>query len=516
MKILTSDQMRSIDRRAVAEAGIPGILLMENAAIRITSALVCLFPEPRNENIVIVAGKGNNGGDGLAVARHLRTLGARPSVLLLAAMKEVRGDAAVNLNIALNLGVPVVEIRSPQDWKRNRKTIRESTIIVDALFGTGLAKPLEGLLARVVGDINAADAFKISVDIPSGLCSDTAAVIGPCVRADLTVALAAPKIAHVLPPAEEFVGDLVVAPIGLPPSWLKSPDLKLDYIEREDILPCFRRREKDTHKGTFGHVLAIAGSFGKTGAASLAGRAALRTGAGLVTVAVPESCLAIVARSMPELMTEPLTETPEGTVAAEALPEVLGLLKGKSVLLVGPGISTHPSTKEFVLGLLPCVAIPLVIDADGLNLISENPSILDSLKTPTVLTPHPGEFGRLLGMTTREVLEDRLDRVSEFAVKHGVYLVLKGHRTLTACPDGRVFVNPTGNPGMATGGSGDVLGGMIASQISQEKDIAAAVVSAVYLHGLSGDLAAADLGEKSLTAGDIIRYIPKAIKALEG
>ena len=254
---------------------------------------------------------------------------------------------------------------------------------------------------------------------------------------------------------------------------------------------------------------------GKTGAAALAGKAALKMGAGLVTVATPASCLPMVARSMPELMTEPLAETPEMTIAAEALPRVLDLLKGKDALLLGPGISTNPSTAEFVLALLPRVIVPMVIDADALNIIAANPGVLGSLKTPAVLTPHPGEFARLLGLTNREVLANRLELAPAFARKYRVYVVLKGHRTLTACPDGRVFINPTGNPGMATGGSGDVLGGMIASQIAQEKDIRGAVVSAVYVHGLSGDLGADDLGERALIAGDIIRFLPKALKAME-
>jgi NAD(P)H-hydrate epimerase len=286
-------------------------------------------------------------------------------------------------------------------------------------------------------------------------------------------------------------------------------------VERQDIDPFLKKRKKDTHKGTFGHVLIVSGSLGKTGAAALAGRAALKMGAGLVTVATPASCLPMVARSMPELMTEPLAETPEKTIAAEALPRVLDLLKGKDALLLGPGISTNPSTSEFVMALLPRVKIPMVLDADALNIIAADPRVLGSLQAPAVLTPHPGEFARLLGLTNREVLANRIEPALAFARRYRVIVVLKGHRTLTACPDGRVFINPTGNPGMATGGSGDVLGGMIASQIAQEKDIRGAVVSAIYVHGLSGDLGADELGERALTAGDIIRFLPPALKAME-
>ena len=515
MKVLTSRQMKEIDRKTIAEIGIPGIALMENAGIRIVEALKRRFPAPRAEHVVLVAGKGNNGGDGLVVARHLFNQGARPVVLLLASKGDVRGDAAVNLNAALNMDIPVTEITSPEEWGCHKKAVSEATVIVDAMFGTGLVKPLDGLYAQVVGEINASKAFKISVDIPSGLSSDSSLIIGPCVKADLTVTLAAPKIAHVLPPAEEYIGELVVAPIGIPPSLLEDSGLKLEIVERQDIEPFLKKRKKDTHKGTFGHVLIVSGSLGKTGAASLAGKAALKMGAGLVTVATPAGCLPMVARSMPELMTEPLAETPEKTIAAEALPRVLDLLKGKDALLLGPGISTNPSTSEFVMALLPRVKIPMVLDADALNIIAADPRVLGSLQAPAVLTPHPGEFARLLGLTNREVLANRIELALAFARRYRVFVVLKGHRTLTACPDGRVFINPTGNPGMATGGSGDVLGGMIASQIAQEKDVRGAVVSAIYVHGLSGDLGADELGERALTAGDIIRFLPPALKAME-
>jgi NAD(P)H-hydrate epimerase len=516
MKILTSQEMKDIDRTAIEGIGIPGVVLMENAGLRIVRALKVRFPRPEDESIVIVAGKGNNGGDGLVVARHLYNSGARPEVLLFAAKEEVRGDAAVNLAVALKLGIPVSVVLTPADWRKVRVRVFHATILVDALFGTGLLKPLEGLFALAVEDINKSAAYKVAVDIPSGLSSDTFELIGPCVEADLTVALAAPKIAHVFPPAADRVGDLVVAPIGIPPFLFDKPGLGLELVEEKTVRPFFAKRKRDTHKGSYGHLLIVAGSLGKTGAAALAGRAALRTGAGLVTVATAQSALPIVARSMAELMTEALAETPEKTIAKEALPRAFGLIKGKNALLLGPGLSTHPSTSEFVLGLLPKVKVTLVIDADGLNIIAAKPDVLRRLRAPAVLTPHPGEFARLVGRTSEEVLRRRLEITPEFAAKHGVFVVLKGHRTLIAAPDGRVFVNPTGNPGMATGGTGDVLAGIIAAQVVQEKDLLGAVLSAVYVHGLAGDVAAETLGEKSLTAGDIVRYLPPAMKALAG
>ncbi len=515
MKILTSAQMKEIDRKAIAGLGIPGTVLMENAGIRVVEVLVSAVEGLDAEaDVVIVAGKGNNGGDGFVVARHLHNMGLRPSVLLLAAKDEVKGDAAVNLDIASKMGIPIAEIVSTEVWKRFRKALASADLIVDAVFGTGLTKPAEGLQARVIEDINAAPGFKAAVDIPSGLSSDTANIIGPAVRADLTVTLAAPKIAHVLPPAEGLVGRLFVAPIGIPPALFDDPGLKVELIERPDVLPLFAARLSDTHKGTYGHVLVVAGSRGKTGAASLAAKAALKMGAGLVTVATPASCLPMIARSMDELMTEPLAETSRGTIGFGAVSRVLELLKGKDALLLGPGISTDPETSRFVLALLPRVRVPMVIDADALNIVASKPDVLVSLRAPAILTPHPGEFARLTGLATEAILDDRIGTSASFAASHKVHLVLKGHRTIVACPDGGIHVNSTGNPGMATGGSGDVLGGMIASELAQERDIAAATISAVYAHGLAGDMGADALGEKALTAGDIIRFLPKALKEL--
>jgi hydroxyethylthiazole kinase-like uncharacterized protein yjeF len=516
MKILTSREMKEIDRTAIEEIGIPGPVLMENAGLQIMRALRTKFPHPAGERIVIVAGKGNNGGDGLVVARHLANAGGKPKVLLLASIDEVKGDAAVNLGIALKLGLEVAEVRTEAEWKKRRRDLAQATIILDALFGTGLLKPLEGLYARAVADINGSGAFTIAVDIPSGLSSDSFEIIGSCVRADMTVALAAPKIAHIFPPAAECVGDLYVAGISIPPALFEKPGLKRALVEDETVRPFFQKRKKDTHKGSYGHLLVVAGSLGKTGAAALAGRGALKMGAGLVTIATAGGALPAIARSMMELMTEPLAETPEKTVARDALPRVLELLKGKNGLLLGPGLSIHPSTAEFVLRLLPKVRVPAVIDADGLNIIASRPEILRRLEAPAVLTPHPGEFARLTGRTTADVLRERLEIVPAFAEKFGVHVVLKGYRTLTAAPDGRVFVNPTGNPGLATGGSGDVLSGMIASEVVQEKDFLGAVLAAVYIHGLSGDIAADRISQKYLTAGDIIRFLPRALRGMEG
>ena len=515
MKVLTSSQMKEIDRKTIQDIGLPGPVLMENAGRQVVRALTEVFPHPSRERIVIVAGKGNNGGDGFVAARHLRAAGASPMLLVLSRIEDLQGDAALNASIARSCGLDIAEVLTSDEWKKQRPGLIQATVIIDAIFGTGLAKPAEGLFAEAIEGINRCRGFKIAVDIPSGLSADSFEIIGPTVKADLTVTLAAPKVAHVFPPAENYVGVLQVADIGVPAALLRDPELKLELVEKSDIRPVFKKRARDSHKGTYGHLLCVGGSWGKTGAIALAGRAALKLGAGLVTVATAESCLPLVARSMMELMTEPLPETPNRTISAAAVSRVLELLRGKDGLLLGPGLSTDPSSVEFVRKLLPQVKVPVLIDADGLNALAGNLDLLRSAGTDIVLTPHPGEFGRLLEKSSAEVLNRRLELAPAFAKAHGVTLVLKGYRTLTAAPDGRVFINPTGNPGMATGGSGDVLSGMIASLTVQEKDVLRAARAGVYLHGLAGDLGAEKLGERSLVAGDLIRYIPAAVRSLE-
>lgn len=514
MKILTSVQMKALDKKAIDELGIIGPVLMENAGLEITYAILQVFPEIDTENIVIVAGKGNNGGDGFVVARHLFNRGCSPQILLLSAKDEVKGDAALNLTMADNMGIEITEVTSPEIWEKQKAIISAATILIDAIFGTGLIKPAKGLYAQVIIDINQAPAYKVAVDIPSGLSSDSFQLIGPCVEADLTVTMAAPKIAHIFPPAAECVGELVVADISMPQFMFDDKDLRLEIVEEATVKPYFEQRPWDSHKGTFGHLFIVSGSLGKTGAAAMAGKAALKMGAGLVTVGTPKSCLPMIARSMAELMTEPLAETETGTISEEALDKIQELMQGKDALMLGPGISTQKSTTELVLQLIPKVKAPMVLDADALNILASKPELLKGIEYPLVLTPHPGEFARLLNINPKQVVEQKLELAPQFAQEYGVYLVLKGYRTLTATPEGNVYVNPTGNPGMATGGSGDVLSGMMASMIMQSDNILDAILSSIYIHGLSGDLAAERYGEKPLVAGNIITYLPAAIKAL--
>ena len=523
MKILTASEMQRIDRLTTERYGVPSLTLMENAGRAVVEFLGARLAPLAQQRIVILCGKGNNGGDGLVVARLLRAHGADPRVLLFADPKGLRGDAAANYARLLPSSPPEV-VTGPEAWQALVASLANTTLFVVALVGTGLAKPLEGFLLEVVRDINTRfpAARVLAVDLPSGISADSGELIGEHVRADFCVTFTAPKIAHVFPPACEQMGEWEVKPIGTPSEALENdPELTLNYTCQKDVAWIGQPRKKAAHKGNYGHVLIVAGSVGKSGAAAMAARAALCAGAGLVTVATPKSAQPIVATLGLEYMTEPLPETEDGTLSLCALDygRVDKLLAGKTVLAMGPGVGSHPETAELVRTIANQCALPLVLDADGLNAFDGKMSNFRKDARPagsTVFTPHPGEMARLTGSTTAEVQAHRLSVARDFSRRHGITLVLKGYRTLIASPDGQVWVNPTGNPGMAKGGSGDVLTGVVAGLLAQFPTHSASEVStaAVYLHGLAGDLAAADLGQPSMLAGDLLERVPQAYKKL--
>lgn len=523
MKVLTAAEMQRIDRLTTERYGVPSLTLMENAGRGVVEFLAERFAPLDRHAIAILCGRGNNGGDGMVVARLLRERGLKPRVLLLADPRSLKGDAAVNYERLAASGAPGVAENLPA-WERVKPSLAGTTLLIDALLGTGLSKPLEGFLAEVVRDINTAfpGARVAAVDLPSGVSADTGELMGECVRADASVTFTAPKVAHVFPPACERVGDWVVRAIGTPREVLQNdPELLLNLTCREDLAWVVQARKLEAHKGNFGHVLILAGSIGKTGAAAMAAKAALRAGAGLVTVATARSALPIIAALGMEYMTEPLPETEWGTISLRAFDggRLEKLVEGKTVLAVGPGIGTVPETAEVVRRVVNQYNGPLVLDADGLNAFAGCRASFRTDRRPpgaAVLTPHPGEMARLTGQATSEILAQRLKVAREFATRHEVCLVLKGFRTLTAAPDGQVWVNPTGNPGMATGGTGDVLTGLIAGLLAQYPGClpAEVVTAAVYLHGLAGDLAAQDLGQTSLIAGDLLATLPRAFQAL--
>jgi NAD(P)H-hydrate epimerase len=492
MKILTPEQLREVDRLSTEQYGIPSLILMENAGMRVAEVLAERFEDLHEQTIAILCGKGNNGGDGLVVARQLIHKGCFPFVFLFAAEDDLKGDARTNLNHLKALGYPPTIITSEHDWDEEKLELLDSDIIVDALLGTGARRPVEGLYRSVIESL-AADfprAQVVAVDLPS-----------PGVAADITVTFSALKPPLVFHPECKDAGDVILAEIGNPPELLNSENHKLQLIVPHEL----PSRPADSNKATYGRVLIIGGSRGKTGAAAMAGQAALRAGAGLVTVAAPQSVLPVIAVSMPELMTEGLLETSHGTIANHS---VADLLKNKTVVAIGPGLGTASDTFAFVRRVGAECRAQLVIDADGLNALAGFEGDLGG----AVLTPHPGEMGRLIDKNVQQVTANRLEVASEFARRRNAYVVLKGYRTIVAAPDGSVYVNPTGNPGMATGGTGDILTGMIAGILAQEHlgPFIERLCLAVYLHGLAGDLAAEDIGQESLVATDLLRSLPKA------
>jgi NAD(P)H-hydrate epimerase len=513
MRVLNAAQMREADRRTIEEIGIPSLVLMENAGRQVVAAMEAVHGDLQDHVIAVLCGRGNNGGDGFVIARTLLQRGVDVSVFLIGRVADVRGDARVNLEILGRLGLTTVEVSDSQKWELHFSEVSNCTLIVDAIFGTGLNAPLAGLLETVVADVNASGIPVIAVDLPSGLSADSHEPIGESIVAGTTVTLAAPKLSLVLPPAETRAGDVVIADIGIPTEIIEALDgPRVELLTRSSMRQLIAPRNPDTHKGDYGRVLIVAVSRGKTGAAHLAAIGALRSGAGLVTVATPSGCLPIVASMAPEYMTEAIDENPDG-LDADGVDDLLE--SARDVLALGPGLGQAPGTRAFIHALVDRATLPLVIDADGLNAFAGEPDRLAGREgRDVIITPHPGEMARLVGMSIEDVQGNRLEVARTFASTHHVYVVLKGHRTLIATPDGAVFINPTGNPGMASGGTGDVLSGMLAAWLAQLLDAEAACKLAVYLHGMAGDLAEADEGEIGMTAGDLAGHISDAILEL--
>ncbi len=520
MKVLTAAEMQRIDRLTTERYGVPSLTLMENAGRGVVEFLEERFAPLSQHRILVLCGRGNNGGDGLVVARLLCERALKPRVVLLADPSALKGDAAANLKRFSSLG-PLDVVTHESEWGRVKRALADTTLLVDAILGTGLSKPLEGFLLGIVRDLNSSfpRAQVVAVDLPTGISADTGELIGESVRADASVTLTAPKRAHVFPPASERAGEWVVKPIGTPPETLEEDSsLFLNLTGPEELRWISAPRPLDAHKGDFGHVLVLAGSVGKTGAAAMAAKAALRAGAGLVTVASAKSAVPVIASLGMEFMTEPLPETDAGTVSLRALDygKMDELVEGKSVLAIGPGLSTVSETAELVRTVVNKYNLPMVVDADGLNAFAGCVKSLRSEGRVRVLTPHPGEMARLAEQSAAEIQSRRVEAAREFSQKYGVTLVLKGSRTLTASPDGQVWVNPTGNPGMATGGTGDVLTGLVAGLFarSRARPVTDVVRAAVYLHGLAGDLAAREIGETSLIAGDVLEALPRAFRTI--
>lgn len=503
--------MQAIDRRAIEYLGIAGAVLMENAGAGIVRRLTEILPDLASKKAFVFCGKGNNGGDGFVIARHLIQLGMDVTVLLIGGCDELKGSAKSNAFTAKKLGIPVHEINTENINSFDRK-LRHCDLIIDALFGTGLSKPATDFMATVINKINQHKKFTVSVDINSGVDADSGLLIGPHVFSDLTFALASIKRSHLLHPAAGIMKKVELLDIGIPHKSYSEQNIQVHLTEERDIKSIFQSRPLDSHKGNYGHVLVLAGSIGKSGAAGLAALAALRSGCGLCTLALPETCQKAFELHPMEVMTIPLPETESGTLSLKAKEPILKLLKGKSAIALGPGLSTDPETVRLIGELLPSIAGPLVLDADAINAFEDHIDWLESLNPNVILTPHPKEMSRLSGLTIHEIQNNRINVTSEFAQKHSLILLLKGAPSLIGMPDGKVYINSTGNPGMATGGSGDVLTGIIAGLAAQNISLPNAAIAGAYIHGHAGDLFADKESQTSLIAGDLLRTLPDTLK----
>lgn len=509
MRLATAAEMRELDQRTIKEYGIPGIVLMENAGRGAVQAMADAWGPVAGRKYVIFCGKGNNGGDGLVMARHLANMGAEARVRLFS--EEMKGDAAVNLASARKMGIDIKTVS--KGLKAETSEVRHADAVIDAIFGTGLSSEAGKPYSAVIDLINANAKRVLSVDMPSGVDSDKGRIMGAAVRADVTATFGLPKRGLYMYPGAQLAGNVRVIDISIPAGAVESSAIPARLLTRS-VMRLLPERKPDSNKGAYGHLFILAGSVGKTGAGVMAAQAAARAGAGLVTVGVPESLNDIFEEKLTEEMTLPLPETAGRSLSSKAIDRILENLNGKTALAIGPGISVDPDTARLVAELLPKVKIPVLIDADGLNILSINDDPLKEAKAPVVLTPHPGEMGRLLGVLAREVQADRPKAAAELAEQYGVTVVLKGARTLIARPDGRFYVNPTGNAGMATGGTGDVLSGIIGSFMAQGLDVTDASMLGVYVHGVSGDIAACENGQAGLIAGDLVRALPESLKSV--
>ena len=523
MKILTAQQMNEVDRLTTEEFGLPSLVLMENAGLNLYWYLDECFEDLSSQNFAILCGIGNNGGDGFALARQLLQRDIQPHVYLLSKIEKVSGDARLNLEAYRKSGGIILEVSESSQWSQIGEKFTGYDIIVDAILGTGISKPLSGLYLDVVSTVNTADAFVLSVDLPSGMFSDSLTGGVPTIQASATVSFTAPKIAHILNEDQEAIGDLKVVPIGSPIQLLARSEFDLNLLTHEQVISWLPHRQISSHKGHLGHVLVAAGSLGKSGAAVLCGDAALRTGSGLVTVCTPDVVQPVVSSYQAELMTEGVHSTPQGTFALRSVDPVLQLLEGKNAAALGPGLGQESETVDFVHQIVQKINVPLVLDADALNSFQNCiEKLTNNHKQPLIVTPHPGEFSRLTGQPVEKILSHKVDLAREFARETGVWVVLKSFRTLVAEPNGPVFACPLGNPGMATAGMGDVLTGVItallgmaaARKTTSPTDISRAVLSGVYLHSLAGEIAAAEVGPEALKAGDVTASLGLAYQDL--
>jgi len=514
MILVTASEMQEMDRRTIEDFGIPGMVLMENAGRGATRFLCEQFPDIAEKRVGVIAGRGNNGGDGYVIARYLTQKGVRVRVYLLATANRVQGDAAANLKFLKPLGVPLVEIPDEASFSKNKSEMAAMEIWIDAILGTGLKSGVKGYFKKVIDFINGLDKPVFAVDIPSGLDSDTGQASGACIRAGATATFAFAKTGHMIHPGAQLTGALDIVDIGIPAHIVAEVRPRQQLLTKELIQSFLPHRSPDAHKGTTGHLMVVAGSPGKTGAAAMTAISALRGGAGLVTLGVAKSLNPILESQVLEAMTEPLPEAEPGILSDAAFETIIHLLEGKKCTAIGPGLGQARTIRDLVHKIVKSSPVPIVVDADGLNNLAGHAHILKDAAAPVILTPHPGEMARLMGCGVGAVQQDRIKSAREFAAGFNVHVVLKGARTVIALPDGRVFINPTGNPGMASGGMGDVLTGVIAGLVVQGLAPQEASLAGVFLHGAAADSLARSVGPYGYLAGDVMNAIPGEIQKL--
>jgi len=518
MKLVTSSQMRNIDKKTIEGLGIPGLELMEKAGRGTALMAKETLGDPANKVVIIFCGRGNNGGDGFVVGRYLSQWGAQVEFFLTVKRNEVKGDAKTNLEKAVGLDLPIVEISKKEEIPSRIK----ADLIVDALFGTGFTGEIKGYIKDIIEIINSSGIPVLSVDIPSGLHADTGEFTGPCVKANRTVTMALPKIGHFFFPGKERSGKVSVVDIGVPQNVVEEENINLNLTTQEEVREMIPERPGDAYKGNSGRVVLIAGSTGMTGAASLASLSSLRTGAGMAILGLPKTLHPILEMKLTEVMTKPLPDVrKKGALALRGLGEIRELLKWGDCCAIGPGLGQHFETIELVRRLVSKLKMPAVIDADGLNALAKDVSIVRECKAPLILTPHIGELSRLNRVPISEIEKHRIKYASDFAKEYSCVLVFKGAPTIISEPDGQTYVNPTGNAGMATAGSGDVLTGIIVGLLAQilmlnkDEDIKKIMLNSacagVFLHGLTGDLAKEKKGKMGMIAGDMMEKIPEAL-----
>jgi len=511
MKMVLNSEMNELDKKTVEEYEIPGIILMENAALAVVEEL----NKFQFKKVVVVCGRGNNGGDGFVIARHLFNMGKDVEVFIVGRAKNLAENAELNYKILKNLKVKITEIENEGFLKYLESGLQQSDITVDALFGTGIHNNLRELAIKIIEKMNKLSETIISVDIPSGVCGDNGKILGDAVRADITVALGLPKCGNIMFPGSEYNGELIIKEIGIPKRLIEEQELKMHVIETHLDNLRIPLRTRNSHKGTYGKAGVIAGSTGMSGAAILTCKGALRSGVGLLKLYVPESLNTVIKTTVPEVITIPLNEVRKGVIGLTHIPTIIEQTEKLNVVAIGPGCGNTAELSETIRRMIESVEIPMVIDADGLNALSKNVAWLGQKKGEVILTPHIGEMAQLINKPIEEIIDNPIETARDFALEWKVYVVLKSSRTVVATPEGEVYVNLNGNPGMATAGSGDVLTGIITGLIAQGLDVLSAAVTGVYLHGMAGDIMAEKKGEYGLIAGDIVEGLTYSLNRVK-